>query len=108
MPILHLRFFRPALRTLVALLTVASSAACGDPCKDLALKICDCAATADARKTCISQVQARAGQRHKDANTQQEQAGRDRCASLFDGCSCDALKAGNLQACGLSVEPSVK
>jgi hypothetical protein len=104
----HLRFCRPALRTLVALLTVASSSACGDPCKDLALKICDCAATAEARKTCTSQVQARAGQRHKDANTEQEQAGRDRCANLIDGCSCDALKAGNLQACGLSVEPPVK
>jgi hypothetical protein len=99
---------RPALRTLAALLTVVCCVGCGDPCRDLALKICGCGATAEARKTCTSQVQARAGQRQKDASAQQEQAGRDRCASLIDGCSCAALQVGNLQACGLSVEPAVK
>ncbi len=82
--------------------TLAVLAACGDPCRELALKVCDCPATAELRKQCSDRVAALSGQQgNSDA------AAAQRCAGLLKGCSCAALRAGNLQACGLSTEPAL-
>ena len=89
---------------LTLLLTLLGLSACGDPCKTLAEKVCRCEVDLSEQNACLKKVDAQASQRNKDSNAKAEQAGRERCAALIDTCTCDGLRDGNLQSCGLSQE----
>jgi hypothetical protein len=87
--------------------------ACGDPCQELANKVCSCSPNDAARRACLSKVSSLASQRHANADKAEEQAGRHLCASLLSQCtpldenknpSCEPLRNGGWRACGLSTE----
>ncbi len=91
------------LRRLFTVLVGASllaTAACGNPCRELSLKVCDCKPTQALRQACIARVRARAAAASGDAQAADQKS----CAARLEQCSCAALAAGNLQACGLSNE----
>jgi hypothetical protein len=76
------------------------AAGCGDPCRDLSLKVCDCKLTPALVQQCISRVNTQAAQRKGKAGS----AAASTCAAKIDGCSCEKLIAGDGSACGLSRE----
>jgi hypothetical protein len=87
-------------RTILSAMTVAiafaafASAGCSGPCEQLADQICACSANTPEENACIEQV--RAAQREvTDAESQ-------RCDTLLDSCTCDALEREDLSACGLA------
>ncbi len=80
-------------------LTLALSAgACGNPCNDLAKKVCNCQPTRAKRDACKISVDS-AGQ---NISLSDEEKGR--CSDILDAktCTCEALSAGDYAACGLS------
>lgn len=97
---------RTSLWMALALLQVG----CGNPCRDLSEKICQCLPTAERRTQCVSQINVLAGQWNSNPNSpshaagDQEAAGQRRCMQLLETCTCDKLQAGDLAACGLANE----
>jgi hypothetical protein len=82
--------------------TLTLAAGCGSACKDLADKVCGCQPTRAKIERCRSNVDAAA--RNSSLSDEQE----SRCQGILDGkqCTCTALQAGNLSACGLSNDPT--
>jgi hypothetical protein len=84
------------MRWIVVVVAVAvASAGCPDPCVALAERICNCEPTQTIRRTCIV-----------DRVTSQQgavtitDADREICAAKLDTCTCAALDANDLDACG--------
>jgi hypothetical protein len=77
------------------------SAACGSACEDLAHKVCKCQPTEAKKDRCNINVDAAV--RNFDLSDEQE----DRCQKILDQgtCTCEAVLAGDLNACGLSFDP---
>ncbi|MCX7959525.1 MAG: hypothetical protein N3B13_10810 [Deltaproteobacteria bacterium] len=73
--------------------------ACSEPCLDLANRICDCEPTANRRNTCKNTFV-----RNNPVSISEDD--EKRCEELLKTCSCDSLKKGDYQACGLS-KPAV-
>ena len=69
---------------------------CGDPCKDLAEKVCACAPTAAEQEACAQRLGQLAQQQGANGAT------RSRCAELLarGQCTCKQLASGDLTACG--------
>ena len=84
---------------LVALAVLA--AACGSACKDLANKVCRCQPTEAKKERCRINIDAAA----RNFNLSDEQ--ENRCQKIINSgsCTCDAVLAGDLSACGLSFDP---
>jgi hypothetical protein len=76
-------------------------AACGSPCEDLAHKVCRCQLTEAKKDRCKINIDAAV--RNFDLSDEQE----DRCQKILDSgtCTCEAVLAGDLNACGLSYDP---
>lgn len=90
----------PVWRGLALCAALVPPAACGHPCRDLSDTICRCAQTTEEEQRCIRQVHALASQdkRVHDANATRT------CAALLETCTCEALAAGDLAACGLATQ----
>lgn len=71
---------------------------CGDPCSDLASKICRCEPNETDQRACEQRAETE-GSRRKSSD-----ADKERCADFVDSCSCNKLAQGDLAACGLSKE----
>jgi hypothetical protein len=78
-----------------ALLSAALSAACQDPCVQLAERICRCERSEAQRRVCRSDriVQ-------QQNNVTIDEADREFCAQKLDTCTCAALDQQDLDACG--------
>jgi hypothetical protein len=89
-----------AFVTLFLALALLASA-CGSACEDLANKVCRCQPTEAKKDRCKINVDAAV--RNFDLSDEQE----DRCQKILDQgtCTCDAVLAGDLNACGLSFDP---
>ena len=90
------------LTFIVLLLALAVLAtACGSPCEDLAHKVCRCQPTEAKKDRCNINIDAAV--RNYDLSDEQE----DRCQKILDSgtCTCEAIEAGDLNACGLSFDP---
>jgi hypothetical protein len=82
-----------------AFLALALSAwGCGNPCNDLAGKVCDCQPTRAKQKSCEISVDS------ASQNISLSDEEKDRCSEILDAetCTCDALAAGDYASCGLS------
>jgi hypothetical protein len=75
--------------------------ACGSACEDLANKVCRCQPTEAKKDRCKINIDAAV--RNFDLSDEQE----DRCQKILDSgtCTCEAVLAGDLNACGLSYDP---
>lgn len=75
--------------------------ACGNDCKDLADRICNCQATRAQQQRCQQAANAANG------NTSLSSQEQDVCKKILDSgkCTCDALDAGDFAACGLANSP---
>jgi hypothetical protein len=89
-----------AFVTLLPAMAVLTSA-CGSPCEDLANKVCRCQPTEAKKDRCRINIDTAV--RNFDLSDEQE----DRCQKILDSgtCTCTAVQAGDLNACGLSYDP---
>lgn len=71
---------------------------CQSPCDELAHTICLCEATEAAQRTCTQTSDAQAA-RMTITDAQQL-----RCEDLLQSCSCEALAADDVAACGMARE----
>lgn len=78
--------------------------ACGDPCTELAKKICDCSTTISEQQACTQRVD-QTGKKSSFSSAQKEQ-----CEHWIDLCDpvCDTLHRGELDKCGLANESLAK
>jgi|DewCreStandDraft_4_1066084.scaffolds.fasta_scaffold00303_29 hypothetical protein len=92
---MKLRLFCPVF---ALALSMAFGSGCGSPCKDLADKICDCMPTRLSQERCHTNVNA------ADSNTSISEEEEDRCQAILDSgrCTCEAIQAGDVSACGLA------
>ncbi len=74
----------------------APLAGCGNACVDLATTICDCSPTTAEQTACHNGVETQ--KLAQNANKAQ----LERCQELKDTCTCEALGARDLAACGLA------
>jgi hypothetical protein len=76
--------------------------ACGNDCKDLADKICNCEPTRAKRQRCQDAVNA------ANSNTDLSSEQQDRCKKISDSgeCTCKALLDQDFAACGLANDPA--
>ena len=77
--------------------------ACGDPCSELADKVCDCQITRVRESAC--NVAISVAERNLDLDGSEE----DHCQAILDSgkCTCEALAAGDTSVCGLSQDATV-
>jgi uncharacterized protein YgiB involved in biofilm formation len=97
---------RPMIRRLFKLLLIALTAAglaltvsaCGSACGDLARKICKCQPTRAKEDAC--KLATDSAKRNFDPSNSEEKA----CEQILSSgnCTCEALAAGDLAACGLA------
>ena len=82
----------------LALLVAGLTSGCDSACKELAYKVCDCQPSRSKESRCDVAIES--------AFENQEPSGDedDRCQSILDSgtCTCEAIEADNLSACGLS------
>lgn len=71
---------------------------CGDPCKELAQKICSCEESPNDEQACLDRVEA------ESSNLDLTDAENNVCAEKLDTCKCNKLRAGDLAACGLALD----
>jgi hypothetical protein len=81
-----------------AALIAAAVSACGDPCEDLARRICRCQESALLRAQCNTAVRSAAGN-HDSTGTEEQ-----RCQEILDArtCTCEAARALDVKACGFA------
>lgn len=84
------------MRGVLILAAAACFSACKGPCEELADLICDCELSASSQNQCDEQVRAAKQQREVSA------AEEVTCEAKLETCTCDALQADDLAACGLS------
>lgn len=84
---------------LAALAAAAFGAGCQDPCVTLAERICNCEATADERRACITNRVT-----NQQGSVEVSDDDRAFCQSVLDTgeCTCAALDQNNLAACGFA------
>ena len=89
------------LIALAALLMLAAllNGACSSPCDELASTICGCEKTTDRRDACKKTFVT--GNPVSISSKRQ-----DVCSKYLDSCTCDALDAGQFEACGLTAAPA--
>jgi len=73
-------------------------AGCGNPCDDLANRICNCNPNDASVTACKNRVSADTRSPTSADNTT--------CSKLLDTCTCSALACGNYAACGLANDTS--
>ncbi len=80
-----------------------SGLACGSACKDLANKICHCQPTRAKEDSCRLSIDSAM------ENSEPSSGQDDACQKILDSgsCTCEALQAGYLAACGLANDASV-
>ena len=83
---------------LLAFVAIVGVGACGHPCRELSDRVCRCAQNADQEARCLRQVRALASQ---DKLGHDAEATRQ-CVAFLQTCTCEALAAGDLAACGLA------
>jgi hypothetical protein len=73
-------------------------AGCGSACQDLANQVCDCQPTRSKQERCERSIDS------AFRNDEPSSGEDDRCQEILDSgtCTCEALAAGNLAACGLA------
>jgi hypothetical protein len=84
----------------LVLFTVSLASACGDPCRQLADRICNCELTAAQRQTCRRdriESQTNDPLRLGPASTPAEQ---DVCIAALQTCTCEALDENRVELCG--------
>ena len=89
------------LRLLACVLTVCLAAGCGNACRDLAEKICQCIPDEGNRQLC--------NQRAKEAEKTYVVRPEDEayCAQQVDKCDCTKLRSSQEQVdCGLAYAPA--
>ena len=71
---------------------------CDSPCRELANKVCDCQTTRAKIARCEATIDS------ADQNIDPSDGESDVCQQILDDgtCTCEALQAGDLAACGLS------
>lgn len=89
---------RAALGRALLLVAALGAISCGHPCRELSDRVCRCAQNAEQEARCLRQVRSLASQ---DRGGRDAEAARQ-CAELLDTCTCEALAAGDLAACGLA------
>lgn len=97
---------RPMIRRLIHLLPVGlallglalGASACGSACGQLARKICNCQETRAEEDAC--KLATDSAKRNFEPSDAEENA----CQKILDSgdCTCEALAAGDLAACGLA------
>jgi len=97
---------RPMIRRLINLMLVLTLAAglalgasaCGSACADLAHKICKCQPTRAKEDAC--KLATATAKRNSSPSNSEENA----CQKILNShaCTCEALAAGDLAACGLA------
>ncbi len=72
---------------------------CQDPCVTLAERICNCEATANERRACITNRVT-----NQQGSVEVSEPDREFCQSVLDNgeCTCAALDNNNLAACGFA------
>ncbi|MEE8410414.1 MAG: hypothetical protein V3T05_12465 [Myxococcota bacterium] len=75
-----------------------ASPGCGDTCRELARKRCECERTEFDQRSCKRRVDEEASA--LDVTPEQEEV----CEKLLDQCTCARLAVGELDACGLAQE----
>ena len=83
----------------LGLLMTTAIVGCGNPCDDLANRICNCNPNDTSVTACKNRVSA-------DTYPGPTSAQKDKCSQLLDTCNCTALACGNYAACGLAVDTS--
>ena len=85
---------------------VGSQAACTDPCRQLADRICNCELTAAQRQTCRQDridTQSSTDPLNLGATTTSEQ--QDACIAALETCTCAALDENKTELCGYTNDP---
>lgn len=100
------RSMRPMIRRLINLLLASlallglalGTVACGSACGELARKICKCQPTRAKEDAC--KLATDSAKRNFDPSNSEEKA----CQQILNSgdCTCEALAAGDLAACGLA------
>jgi hypothetical protein len=86
------------VRTASVILVVMAApwwAACGNPCSELAERICACERTQQERQACRAD---RITSQRREISADQAEV----CAINLDTCTCQALDENRLEACGFS------
>jgi hypothetical protein len=79
-----------------ALLALASTSACLDPCDQLASRICECESTTYAQEICRQRVEL---QKQSHDPTDADKAA---CEAALKTCTCDAMERLDLAQCGFA------
>ncbi len=90
-----MRMLAQRLPAILAFLLMAQ--ACGDPCTDLAKKICKCEPTQTLQQACEQRVSNSGRGKPNDQEA-------DVCDAKLETCTCASLAEGDLEACGLAEE----
>jgi hypothetical protein len=79
-------------------LALACVAGCDSACKELGSKVCDCQPSRSKEERCRTAIDA------AYENREPSDSEEDTCQSILDHgtCTCEAIAADNLAACGLS------
>ena len=99
-----MKTLRQMFRVAAVAMWAASLVGCGNPCRELSEKVCNCQPTDGQRRECLRRVGTRAGQYQPNPDRQVEAAADENCAKVLEQFSCTALASGNLKACGLSLQ----
>ena len=94
------KLYLPHILRVAVILVVGSILfwGCGNPCVELANKICSCEPTKALQTTCEQNIKTTG----KAANANDDELMR--CEELNKTCHCEELAKGNLAACGLSYD----
>lgn len=88
---------RSRLGLILLILAIAACfSACKGPCEELADRICECELSASSQNQCNEQV--RDAMQLRDVSAAEEAV----CEAKLEGCTCEALEADDLAACGLA------
>ncbi len=93
---------RSCLSSLLALALLLAAAClgagCDSACKELGHKVCDCQASRSAELRCEIAIES------AYQNSEPSDSEEDRCQAILDDgtCTCEAVAADNLAACGLA------
>jgi hypothetical protein len=91
--------FKDALVVVLGLLAAALlGAGCDSACKELGSKVCDCQPSRSKEERCRIAIDAAFQNREPSSGEE------DTCQAILDDgtCTCEAVAADNLAACGLS------
>lgn len=99
------RAFSTTFFVLVVAFVIGTQAACTDPCRQLADRICNCELTAAQRQTCRQDridTQSNDPLRLGPTTTSEQQ---DACIAALETCTCAALDENKTELCGYTNDP---